>query len=173
MAVLAIKTFPDKVLRQRAEPVDQVTDDIQKLIRDMFETMYFSNGVGLAAPQVGVLKRIIVCNPTGEKADELAIINPRIVYKKGRRMKDCEGCLSIPGMSSEVVRFSKIKVRGKDANGDDLTLEAEDLLARIIDHENDHLDGVLFIDKIGFLARRRLLHKYKKKMGIVCAGRKY
>lgn len=173
MAILEIKKFPDKVLRQKAKPVGAIADNEKERIRDMFDTMYFANGVGLAAPQVGVLKRIIVCNPTGKKEDELAIINPRIIYRKGRKVKDCEGCLSIPGMSSEVTRFSKIAVKGKNLEGKAFELEAEDLLARIIDHECDHLDGVLFIDKIGFFKRKIIINKYKKKMGPGCVGRWY
>lgn len=173
MAILEIKKFPDKILRQKAQAVLDITSAEKKLIQDMFDTMYFAKGVGLAAPQVGSSRRIIVCNPTGEKADELAIINPRIIYRKGRKVKDCEGCLSIPTLTGEVARFTIIGVTGKDRNGRDFSLEARDLLARIIDHETDHLNGVLFIDKIGFLKRKIVLARYKKKMGITCVGRWY
>ena len=173
MAVLEIKKFPDKILRQKAYPVGSITDTEIKLIHDMFDTMYFSNGVGLAAPQVGVLKRIIVCNPTGQKSDELAIINPKIIYRKGKRFKDCEGCLSIPAMSSEVARFSKIGVSGKGLDEKGLVVNAEGLLARIIAHECDHLDGILFIDRIWFLKKKILIANYKKKIGPTCVGRWY
>lgn len=171
--LLEIKKIPDKILRQKAEPVTFVTEVETKLIQDMFDTMYFANGVGLAAPQVGILKRIIVCNPTGQKADELAIINPKIIYRKGKKIKECEGCLSVPGITALVRRFLKIGVKGKGINGKDISLEAEGLLARIIDHETDHLEGILFIDRIGFLKRARLLNKYKKENKITCIGKWY
>jgi peptide deformylase len=171
--ILEIRKIPDRILRQKAAAVGEIADDERRLIRDMFETMYFAKGVGLAAPQVGVSKRVIVCNPTGEKQDELAIINPAILYRKGKKVRDCEGCLSIPTMSGEVTRYPVIGVSGKDASGRDIKLEATDLLARIIDHETDHLNGVLFIDRMGFIARRLLLAKYRKKMGISCVGRWY
>lgn len=166
MAILEIRKFPDKLLRQKAQAVDIIRDADIKLIRDMLDTMYFAKGVGLAAPQAGVLKRIIVCNPTGQKQDELALINPRVIYRKGKKVKDCEGCLSIPGITAEVLRFSIVGVTGKGLDGKPLSFEARDLLARIIDHETDHLDGVLFIDRIGFLKRTRFLNKYRKERRI-------
>lgn len=171
--VLAIKKIPDKILRTKAEPVTKVTDDERVLVRDMFDTMYDANGVGLAAPQVGASKRIIVCNPTGQKTDEVALVNPEITYKKGRKIKDCEGCLSVPAITAEVARPSKIGVKGLDINGLPVAFEAEGLLARVILHETDHLDGVLFIDRVGFFKRRSLLRQYEKKMGISCVGRWY
>ena len=173
MAMLEIRKYPDKILRQRAAEVTEIGESERELILDMLDTMYFNNGIGLAAPQVGVLKRIIVGNPTGQKEDEFALVNPRIIERKGKRIEDCEGCLSIPEMSAEVLRFSKVVVRGKDINGKDITLEAQNLLARVICHETDHLNGVLFIDKVGFFKRSRLLRKYRKKMGISCIGRSY
>jgi len=173
MSILDIKKYPDGVLRKKAQPVKDVTDAERAIIRDMFDTMYFTKGVGLAAPQVGISKRIIVCNPTGEKKDELAIINPKITYRKGRRVKDCEGCLSIPGITGEVTRFSLVGVTGKDQNGRDILIEAGDLLARIVDHETDHLDGVLFIDRVGFLKKKIIMRSYKKKTGLFCTGKKY
>jgi peptide deformylase len=173
MSILEIKKFPDKALRQKAQPVDVITDSDRKLIRDMFNTMYFAKGVGLAAPQVGILKRIIVCNPTGEKSNELAIVNPKVTYRKGKRVKDCEGCLSIPDLTGEVRRASVIGVTGEDSDGKSLIFEARDLLARIIEHETDHLDGILFIDRIGLLKRKFLMRKYKKQIGIFCAGKTY
>lgn len=173
MAVLNIKTYPDKVLRQKALLVEKITDEERTLIRDMFDTMYFANGVGLAAPQVGISKRIIVCNPTGQETDELPIINPVIIYKKGKKVKDCEGCLSVPTISHEISRSYNLGVTGKDMRGNDIRVDAEGLLARIIAHECDHLDGILFIDRIGFLKKKLLVRKYKKKMGINCVGRWY
>jgi len=171
--ILDIRKFPDRMLRQKAEPVYEITDAERKLVRDMFDTMYFAKGVGLAAPQAGVLKRIIVCNPTGQREDEMALINPKIIYRKGKKIKDCEGCLSIPSLSGEVPRYSIIGVSGKDASGKAIKLEVSDMLARIIDHETDHLDGILFIDRMGLIKRKLLLAKYKKKTGISCVGRWY
>lgn len=171
--ILEIKKFPDKALRQKAKPLGTVMDEDRRLIRDMFDTMYFAKGVGLAAPQVGVLKRIIVCNPTGEKNDELAVINPVILYRKGKKVRECEGCLSIPTITAEVSRHTIIGASGKDPNGEAIKLEAIDMLARIIDHETDHLNGVLFIDRMGLIKRKLLLAQYKKKMGISCVGRWY
>ena len=173
MAILDVRKFPDKILRQKAEPVSIITNAERKLIEDMFDTMYFANGVGLAAPQVGIPKRIIACNPTGNKEDELAIINPKIISRSGKKVKECEGCLSIPGITGEIARYSKVKASGKNMQGQDIAIEAEGLLARIIDHETDHLDGVLFIDRMGFLSRQLLLNKYKKKVGVSCVGRWY
>jgi len=171
VAILTIRKYPDKVLRKTAAEVGVVTENTKKLIRDMFDTMYFSKGVGLSAPQVGISKRIVVCNPTGQKRDELAIINPEILYKKGRKVKDCEGCLSVPQVSGEVLRYSKIGVSGLNPDGKEMTIDAEGIVARILDHEIDHLNGVLFIDKLGFFKKKRLLNKYNKK--IDCIGRNY
>lgn len=173
MAVLEIIKFPDKLLRQKARAIGAVTDVERKLARDMFDTMYFANGVGLAAPQIGLSRRIIVCNPTGIKKDEMAIINPVITPKKGAKVRDCEGCLSVPEITGEVARFFRIGVKGKDLEGQELSFEAEGLLARVIQHETDHLDGILFIDRLGFLKRKMLMAKYKKKMGLSCVGRWY
>ncbi|MCX5715752.1 MAG: peptide deformylase [Candidatus Omnitrophica bacterium] len=173
MAILEIKRFPDTILKETAKKIATVTDEDRLLVRDMLETMYFANGVGLAAPQVGVSRRIIVCNPTGQKDDELPIINPEIIYKKGKRVKDCEGCLSVPTITAEVSRFSRIGVIGRDLDGKEISFEAEDLLARIILHETDHLNGLLFIDRVGFFKRKALIRQYGKKMGISCVGKWY
>ncbi|MEI8176647.1 MAG: peptide deformylase, partial [Candidatus Omnitrophota bacterium] len=168
-----VRKVPDPVLRLKAAPVGKITEDDLKLVRDMFDTMYYANGVGLAAPQVGVSKRIIVCNPTGEKADEFALIDPVILYRKGSRVKDCEGCLSIPGTTSEVTRSSIVGVSGRDLEGREITVEARLLMARIIDHECDHLEGKLFIDRISLLKRKLLMGRYKRRLKIRCVGKWY
>ncbi|MFH1847658.1 MAG: peptide deformylase [Candidatus Omnitrophota bacterium] len=173
MSVLEIKKYPDEVLRKRSRRLAGIGPAEEKLARNMLDTMYFSNGVGLAAPQVGILKRIIVCNPTGQKKDELVLINPKIIKEFGRKVSDCEGCLSIPEMSAEVKRASKAVVEAQDSTGRVFRLEAEGLLARIIYHETDHLDGVLFIDRLSILKKMRVIRKYKKRMGISCIGRSY
>lgn len=162
MAVLQIRKFPDKVLRNKCKPVEKITPEIVKLVNDMFETMYANKGVGLAAPQVGVSKRIIIGNPTEKKTDEFVIINPYLVKTIGKRVKECEGCLSLPGINSNVLRYFGIIVTGKNLNDKNIKIEATGLTARIILHEIDHLDGILFIDRIGFFKRQRLIRKYKK-----------
>lgn len=161
MATLRIKIFPDEALRKKALPVVKVTEEDRRLIKDMIETMYVADGAGLSATQTGVGKRIFVANPSGEKGKELIVINPRIVGKSGKE-KLAEGCLSLPGLSAEVKRYKKIAVRVCDVEGRESLIHAEGLLARIFQHEIDHLDGILFIDRIGFLKRRGLLRKFVK-----------
>lgn len=143
MAILPIRKLPDPVLRQKARPVQRVTRRHRRLIEDMKETMYAAPGVGLAANQVGVLERIIVVDP-GDQF--MALINPEIVAAEGVDV-DVEGCLSIPRVTGYVERAASIRVRALDERGRPVELEAEGYLARIIQHEVDHLDGVLFIDK--------------------------
>ncbi|CAN5697717.1 peptide deformylase [soil metagenome] len=145
MAVLTIRTFGDPVLRQEARPVDDVGDVQRRLSEDMLETMRVAPGVGLAGPQVGVLERIF----TWEVEDEFGtIINP-VITKRSRRMyTDEEGCLSLPGLVYPVERHLKVRVEGLDENGDPVDFDAEEHLARVFQHEIDHLDGVLFIDRL-------------------------
>ncbi len=143
MALLPIRKHPDPVLRQRAKPVERITRRHRKLIEDMRQTMYEAPGVGLAANQVGVLERVIVVDP-GDRF--MALINPEIVEHHGVDV-DVEGCLSIPGVTGYVERAAMVRVRALDERGRPVELEAEGYLARIIQHEVDHLDGVLFIDK--------------------------
>ena len=137
------------LLEQVSEPVTNVTDAEVKLVQDMIETMYKAPGVGLAAPQVGVSKRIMVTDTTsGEKKDRLfTILNPEIVLAEGEQYEE-EGCLSIPGFSATVVRPMKVVLRGTDLNGKEIILEGTDLLARAFCHEMDHLDGKVFIDRM-------------------------
>jgi len=157
MAELKIKIFPNPVLRKKARQVARVGNDERKLAYDMIETMRSANGVGLAAPQVGISKRIIVVESVdNDNKAALVLINPKIIQKKGR-ISFCEGCLSLPGVSSEVVRPEFITLEALNLDGDVLKINADGLLARIIQHETDHLDGVLFIDKIGFLKRRKIV----------------
>lgn len=143
MSVLEIVQNPSPVLRRRAEPVARVTKRIAKLIRDMADTMYAANGVGLAAPQIGQSIRVIVVD-AGEGL--VTIVNPEIIDRKGSAT-DVEGCLSIPGVSGYVTRAAGVTVLGLDAKGRALKMEAEGLLARALQHEIDHLDGILFIDR--------------------------
>lgn len=141
---MPIRLIGAPVLRQRARPVERLTRRHRRLIEDMRETMQKAPGVGLAANQVGVLERIIVIDPDGEHF--LALVNPRIVQADGSDV-DVEGCLSIPGVTGYVERASRIRVQGMDERGRPIDMEAEGYTARIIQHEVDHLDGVLFIDR--------------------------
>jgi peptide deformylase len=152
MAIREIRKFPDPVLREPAAVVTVVDDSVRALARDMAETMYDAPGIGLAAPQVGVQRRIVVYRTSEE--DELhTLINPEIVASSGEVTED-EGCLSIPGLAYPVTRAQKVSVTALDADGNPLAYDAEDLEARVIQHEIDHLDGVLFIDRIDEELRR-------------------
>lgn len=154
MAVLPIRTFGDPVLRERARDVEQITDDHRRLARDMIETMRAAPGVGLAAPQVGVLDRIFVW----ELEDRHGVfINPRIVQRSAETIVEEEGCLSLPGLAYEVERHQEVTLEALDENGDPVTMAGSDLLARIFQHELDHLDGVLFIDRLAADDRREAL----------------
>lgn len=143
MAVYKIVELGDKILKEKARTIPKVTPNVQKLLNNMVETMYKAGGVGLAAPQVGVSKRVIVVD-IGEGLIEL--INPEILSFSGREI-DTEGCLSIPGIVGDVPRASDVKVKGLDRSGKECAIEAKGLLARALQHEIDHLDGILFIDR--------------------------
>ena len=164
MAKLEIKIYPDPVLRKKTSLVEKIGIDEQKLAYDMIETMRFAKGVGLAAPQIGVSKRIIVIEDAeGDNKVVLTLINPKITQKKGK-VKFCEGCLSLPGISSDVVRPEFITVEAQNLDGDMLKINAEGLLARIIQHEIDHLDGIVFIDRISFLKRKKIIKQLGAKV---------
>lgn len=146
MALRIIRTYGDDLLRKKSRPVDEVTERIRILIKDMIETMRSENGVGLAAAQVGILKRIFIVDILDGNGIRV-FINPEILEKQGTQ-KDIEGCLSIPGTQEEVERPNKIKVKALNENGEEFIIEADGFLARAICHENDHLDGVLFVDHV-------------------------
>ena len=145
MAIRTIREMGDPVLNKVCKEVTEVTPRIQDLIDDMFETMYDACGVGLAAPQVGILKRIVVIDTTGE--DPIVLINPRIVETDGEQTGQ-EGCLSVPGKSGQVTRPNYVKIAAYDKDMNYFELEATELLARAICHENDHLDGHLYVEKV-------------------------
>ncbi len=143
MAVYKIVEIGDPVLREKCRPVNRVNENIIKLLDNMADTMYDAEGVGLAAPQIGIAKRVIVVD-AGDGLIEL--INPEILHREGSEL-DMEGCLSIPGVRGEVNRYAKVKVRGTNREGVKVEYEADGLLARAFQHEIDHLEGVLFVDK--------------------------
>jgi peptide deformylase len=152
-----------EVLEKPAEPVSNITDVEIKLVQDMIETMYKAPGVGLAAPQVGAAKRIMVTDTTaGEKRDHLfTLLNPQIVATEGEQFEE-EGCLSIPGFSAPVIRPKKVVLSGLDLNGKEITIEGSDLLARAFCHEIDHLDGKFFLDHLSFIKRDMIKRRIKK-----------
>jgi len=163
MAILEIKKYPDEILKTRASFVDEINGNIQNLIDDMIETMYKANGVGLSAPQVGVSKRIIVVDtsPRQENQSLIVLINPEIINSEGEIISE-EGCLSLPGFITRLQRKQKVFVKGLDKNGKEIEIEAEGLLARAFQHEIDHLEGILLIDRISPLKRELFRRKYKK-----------
>lgn len=147
MAIRTIREEGDEILRKVSRPVENVDDKIRELIRDMLETMYKFNGVGLAAVQVGVLKRILVIHTDYEKEKPVILINPQIIKEKGAQTCD-EGCLSFPNKFAKVVRPEEIVVEGLDENGKKITVKGKGLLAQALSHEIDHLNGEVFVDKI-------------------------
>ncbi|HXN32327.1 MAG TPA: peptide deformylase [Polyangiaceae bacterium] len=159
MAVRSILHYPDPRLREAGKRVESLTDELRRLIDDMAETMYAAPGVGLAATQVGESWQVFVvdCAAEGEASDLRIFVNPEIVSKEGTLTFD-EGCLSFPGAREEVERAEKVRVRAQDREGTWFELEAEGLLAVAIQHEYDHLHGVLMIDRLGPL-KKRLLHR--------------
>ena len=144
-----IVTYPEPFLATKALPVRSVDGRIRELVRDMFDTMYASKGIGLAAPQIGVGKRVIVLDisPVEEEIKPFALVNPEIVGKQGQ-VEGMEGCLNVPGIEGMVCRYESVTVRGKNESGDPVTIETSGLLSRVLQHEIDHLDGILFIDRL-------------------------
>lgn len=165
MAVLPIVQYPDDVLRAQAQRVTEFDDDLARLAADMIETMHEAPGVGLAAPQVDVSRRLIVVDPDagGDDTEVRILVNPEILEAEGREA-DQEGCLSIPDFTDKVNRATRIHVRAQTLEGETYELEAEDFLARVIQHEVDHLDGILFIDRLRGLRRERGRRHLKKLM---------
>ncbi|HEB99001.1 MAG TPA: peptide deformylase [Thiotrichales bacterium] len=161
MARLEILHFPDERLRTRAAPVEVVDDEIRRLVDDMFETMYEAPGIGLAASQVNVHKRVVVIDISEEKNQPLVFINPEILSREGEEEME-EGCLSVPGIYDKVRRAERVRVRALDREGKPFEIEADGLLAVCIQHEIDHLDGKLFVDYLSNLKRQRIRKKLEK-----------
>ena len=163
MAVLKIKTYPDKILKEKTAPVTEFDNALQKLIDDMIETMYAAFGVGLAANQVGETKRVLVIDVSGKEAaiPLMVLINPEIISMEGA-MENEEGCLSLPGYTTVVKRAEKVKVTGLDRKGKPVEIEGSGLLSRALQHEIDHLNGKLLIDRIGRIKREFFKRRHRK-----------
>lgn len=163
MAILNILEYPDPRLRTKAVPVIEVNDNIKRIVDDMFETMYAAPGIGLAASQVDIHQRIIVIDVSEDKSEPLVFINPEITVLDGELETMEEGCLSIPGYYEEVSRIEHCLVKALDRNGKPFEMECTGLLAVCIQHEIDHLEGILYVDYISPLKRNRIKEKLQKK----------
>lgn len=161
MTVLNVLVFPDERLRTVATPVAVVNDDIRTIVDDMFETMYKEEGIGLAATQVNIHQRIITIDIEGDKTNQIVLINPEILTCSGEAGIE-EGCLSVPGFRGLVPRKEKVKVKALNRNGEEFVLDTDGLLAICIQHEIDHLNGVMFVDYLSPLKRNRIKDKLVK-----------
>jgi peptide deformylase len=165
MAILHILHYPDPRLRIKATPVEQVDDTIRRLLDDMLETMYDAPGIGLAAPQVDVSKRVIAIDISETRDTPVCLINPVILEREGSEVME-EGCLSVPGIYDTVERAAAIRVQSLDRNGETIEMKADGLLAVCIQHEMDHLEGKLFVDYLTEMKRQRIkkkLEKYRRR----------
>ena len=158
--VLPILKEPNPVLHQKALPVTRMTPEIRQLIADMIETMHAAQGVGLAANQVGSRWNILVASADGEKGKELVLLNAAVTGRKGKALCP-EGCLSVPGVSSKVSRATEVSATGLAPTMDPVTVQAEGLMAQILQHETDHLQGHLYIERLSYWKRKRLLQRYQ------------
>jgi peptide deformylase len=167
MALRPVLQFPDPFLKQVSKPVERITDELRALAQDMLDVMYDEPGIGLAAPQVGEAVRLIVMDTEwteeGEGRSPLVLVNPEILERDGT-ITWTEGCLSVPDFQAEVERSARVKVRGLDLDGNELVIDAEELRAVCFQHEIDHLDGILFIDRISRLKRELYVQKRKKAL---------
>ncbi len=161
--IYPIVKFPDPILQKPAEPVTVFDAELRKLVDDMFTSMYDAQGIGLAAPQIGISKRLTVIDLSFQKKpeDKIVLINPEVIEIKGKQVEE-EGCLSLPEIRDRVVRAAEVKVRAQDAEGNPIEVEGTELLARAIQHEIDHLDGILFIFRLSRLKRDLQLRKIRK-----------
>ena len=165
MAILHICTYPEEILRQRAQPITEIDEEVVKLVDHMVETMYSAPGIGLAATQVGVAKQLLVADiaPRRPESELIVLINPEIVAAEGEVIIE-EGCLSVPEYQAEVKRHERVTVRGLNLKGEEVEIEAEGLLAVVLQHEIDHLNGMLFIDRLSKLKRDLYKRKVRKKL---------
>ena len=158
MAKLEVLRYPNSILRKKCALIETIDGEVVQLARDMLETMYEDKGIGLAAPQVGITRQLIVLDIGG---GPLALINPKIIEAEGTDIME-EGCLCLPGINVDVERSARVRVTGLNPKGEEVDIDAEELLARALQHEIDHLSGTLIIDKVSKLKRDLLLKKYKK-----------
>lgn len=161
MALLEVLLYPDDRLKTVAKPVEKVDDSIRKIVDDMFETMYDEEGIGLAATQVNIHQQIITIDVSADKSEQLVLINPEILEAEGETGIE-EGCLSVPGNNALVPRNEKVKIKALNYEGEEFVLEADELLAICIQHEMDHLKGILFVDHLSPLKRQRIKQKMEK-----------
>jgi peptide deformylase len=165
MAILHICTYPEEILGQRAEPITEIDEEVITLVDHMVETMYNAPGIGLAATQVGVGKQLLVADiaPRGPESELIVLINPEIVAAEGEVIFE-EGCLSVPDYQAEVKRHEKVTVRGLNLKGEEIEIKAEGLLAIVLQHEIDHLNGMLFIDRLSKLKRDLYKRRRRKQL---------
>ncbi len=158
-----IVKYPEPILERPTEPVTEFNDDLRKFVDDMFESMYAAKGIGLAAPQVGVSKRLTIIDLSFKERpeDRIVLINPEIILREGKQYEE-EGCLSLPEIREKVSRAAKVKVRAQDLDGNWFELEGTELLARAFQHEIDHLDGILFFRRVSALKRDLILRRIRK-----------
>jgi peptide deformylase len=152
MAILPIRTLPEPVLRQKSKRISNIDSSVIRLIADMRETMHAARGVGLAAPQLGTLLRLIVIGIPEE--EDIVLINPQIVRRSGERLVD-EGCLSVPGYMGQIKRAESVTAKGRDQNGKEIRIKGDNLLAQALEHEIDHLNGILYIDHLESMDKLR------------------
>jgi peptide deformylase len=169
MAVLPVVKYPHPVLGAKTKEVKAITETERRLVRDMIETMYAENGVGLAANQVGVAKQIFVASADQVRGQELIFFNPRLVRREGV-VKEFEGCLSVPGFYEPVKRAKRVWMKAMTINGKEVEVRGEGLLSRIFQHEIDHLNGFLFIDRLGFLKGRRIKKRLAHRPSVKSTG---
>lgn len=160
MSILKIRKFNDKVLRKRAVLIEEINEEIKDLVANMAETMVVSNGIGLAAPQIGISKRVIVVQADPKDQSVLSLINPKIIKKSKERIKVEEGCLSFPNIYIEITRPKEIEVEALSINGKKVNLKIDGLLARVIQHEIDHLDGIVFMRRLDFIEKIKFKLKH-------------
>jgi peptide deformylase len=173
MAIIDIVYFGDPRLEKVSEPISEVTPEVRKLARDMFETMYYTSGVGLSAPQIGVNKRLLVIDVSGgeDRSKQLTVINPVVIETNGSQTGR-EGCLSFPGLFASVTRPNFVKIRGLNLEGKEVEVEGSELLARALLHEIDHLDGILYIQRMKKSDREVIVRKMKKIKSQIDKGEK-
>jgi len=173
MVLLEIKKYPDRVLKEKSVSVENIDGDLHRLIYDMIETMYAAHGIGLTANQVGILKRVCVIDTSirEEKRPLIVLINPELITKEGVQEGE-EGCLSVPGYLTNIKRAEKVFVKGLDREGRPLEIDAAGFLARVLQHEIDHLNGLTIIDRISLIKREFFKKRYKKQLRMMSDSRR-